>query len=817
MNSFTRKTVYLILHFLFFAIPVLAEEWTIVLNKDMQTDEAIKVAIGDLIEVGAQHGISFKTHSDSESPTTPSILIGSPARNKLVSKQASNLGLKKDLISEGFQIITSEIRGKQIITVSGADVLGDVYGLFWLCDRIRVHKTIPETNIIRGPESKIRISPSWGRRGADGNSQEEMRNALRNGLNWVSGPAILDLVPWEFEPEKSNNEKTRQKTKELAEYAHSLHLNYYSFAAEVTYHPALIKEFGASLSPCDPGFWDALQFKYRRLLQAMPELDGIEICNDDISGFWDNYRPYDVMHEGENCDWSYEKRFHTFVKKIYNVVVNEFDKTYFHFTWSLVSNEQHHQASVYRKIFTDDIRTDKLYLIPKITQSDRWWFQAYNPTFNLTPHNTIVGFETMNYYESGKSKIFPTCAGQYYQAGLQYFLKGENSNIKGTAYRAAPKTPNWGTNSITSYMLHRLSWDHNEDIQTIVKDFCAIHFGPEVASEMADIYIMSAHAYKYGLHIEPISYGQYNSFLHMRVGTFPAMGYPRLDNGKEHMNFLNNIYLRCKPWQQETIKYLDHGLEQAGEMLEKFKTIKSRIKDAEKANQVENSLLMTEQLVRTNGNYAKTIFAYFNHSEKGAAESRQQLQTAYDNLLSAKSDFKNVPNYGYQLFGVDQLLLNAQWLLEDYDSAKQKLKDQPSREKIETDIYKQQALYKELLEKYADKAVKFFELEAGVDGRDILHIKGDKWDIEHLRWDGVFINKEELFKSLPKQPVTVLARDIESRPMHQFVLEQPSKENDFSVQVYLYDAPGGPGINHFELYYIPIAPKELGILDGWEE
>jgi hypothetical protein len=815
MNTFLRISIFTVLLFFYSTLPCQAKEWTIVINKNLQTDEAIKVAISDLIETGKQTGNSFTLANDSKLPDTPSILVGRPDQNKLVSKYASKLVLEKNIISQGFQISTTKINGRKIIVISGGDILGNVYGLFWLCDRIRVNDSIPDINVIREPESKIRISPSWGRRGADGNSKEEIRNALRNGLNWVSGPAILDLVPWKTEPEKSNNEKTRQKTKELAEYAHSLHLNYYSFAAEVTYHPALLKEFGAKLTPNDPNFWDALQVKYRRLLQAMPELDGIEICNDDISGFWENYRPYDVMHDGENCDWSYEKRFHMFVKKIYNVVVNEFDKTYFHFTWSLVSNEQHHQVSVYRKIFSENLPTKKLYLIPKITQSDRWWFQAYNPTFNITPHNTIVGFETMNYYESGKSDIFPTCAGEYYQAGLQYFLKGENSNINGTAYRAAPKTPTFGTNSITPYMLHRLSWDHNEDIKTIVKDFCAIHFGLDVAEEMADIYLMSAHAYKYGLHIEPISYGQYNSFLHMRVGTFPAMGYPRLDGGKEHMNFLNEIYLRCKPWQLETVQYLEHGLDQAGTMLENFQTIKSRIKDTDKADEVENSLQLSEQLIRTNGNYAKTIFAYFNHSEKRTEKSRKKLEQSYNNMLSAKTDFRKTPNYGYQLFGVDQLLLNAQWLLENFDSAKLKLKEQPSRKQIEADIFKQQSLYKELLEKHSDKAVKFFELEAGVDGRDILHIAGDKWKIEHLRWDGAFINKVELFKSLPKQAVTVIAKDIESRPMHQFVLEQPTKENGYSVQVYLYDSPGGPGINHFELYYIPMPPDEFGVLNGW--
>ena len=63
----------------------------------------------------------------------------------------------------------------------------------------------------------------------------------------------------------------------------------------------------------------------------------------------------------------------------------------------------------------------------------------------------------------------------------------------------------------------------------------------ESAEGMAEIYLLSPSAYKYGLHIEPISYGKFNSFIHMRVGTFPAEGYPSIDSGREHLEFLMNL------------------------------------------------------------------------------------------------------------------------------------------------------------------------------------------------------------------------------------------------------------------------------------
>ena len=53
--------------------------------------------------------------------------------------------------------------------------------------------------------------------------------------------------------------------------------------------------------------------------------------------------------------------------------------------------------------------------------------------------------------------------------------------------------------------------------------------------------------------------------------------------------------------------------------------------------------------------------------------------------------------------------------------------------------------------------------------------------------------------------------------MHPFILEQPAKDNDYTVKVYLYDKPGGDGIMKFDLYYIPKTPDQLGIQIPWNK
>lgn len=793
-------------------------QWTIVTAPSQQADEAVRLVLEDFKETAAQYGLSIAVMPDAVEDVAGNVIVlGAAARNRQTARlvQTDVLTLQPEVDPEGFEIRTIEQPGGRVLIVAGGSVIGDVYGLYWVMDRLRVHRRIPDINTVRAPAMKVRLAAAWGRRGLGGGSREQMRLALRHSFNWVSGPNILDLVPWNAEPEASDNAKTREETRELIAYAHALHMKYFSFSNEFTYHPSLLEEIGATLSPCDPRFWDAVQEKFRKLFTALPELDGIELCNDDISGFWGRYLPFDVTRENRDCEWSYTKRFHTFVKKVHDVVVGEFDKTYFHFTWGLREHEVHCQPDVFREIFTDEIPAKNLYLIPKITRGDRWWHQPYNATFNRTPHETLVLFETMNYYESGASNLFPTYSGQYFQRGLQTLRLPMDSNLRGAAGLAGALQDGWDTTSAYCYVLYRLMWNPDESAEQIAEDFCAIHFGPEAAEEMAAIYLISPSAYKYGLHIEPISYGQFNSFLHMRVGTFPADGYPAIDGGKEHLEFLRRIYLRCKPWQQETMRALAQGRAATEEMLARFQRVRPRITDPDTATDLENRLRMTHALIRTNIGYVDTIFAYFDYMDAPDAGRRDALAQSYEQFRAARTDFVNTPGFHYQLFGVDVLLQNAAAALEDVELASARLARMPHRHALDTLITQQQQRYREVIEVESGQVIHFARFEILVDGQDILVISGDQFHVENIRWDAAQVAVGEILRPLPRETVTVIPKDIESRPMHPFVLEQPAPENDYTVRIYLDDLPGGHGWMKFELCYVPQPPDALGLNVPW--
>ena len=81
----------------------------------------------------------------------------------------------------------------------------------------------------------------------------------------------------------------------------------------------------------------------------------------------------------------------------------------------------------------------------------------------------------------------------------------------------------------------------------------------------------------------------------------------------------------CKPWISETLSNLDHGLQVADTMKEKFRHVEPRITDKELANDVENRLEMTRLVIKTNNLYVKTAFAYFEYRDNPSKLFKHKL------------------------------------------------------------------------------------------------------------------------------------------------------------------------------------------------
>jgi hypothetical protein len=787
-----------------------AENWQLNLGKSLSQDEAIKVAVDDLQKTGKSLGIVFTVVDDQTKSGGNSILVGNPdlhAQTRMLVSEGS-LKLQGMLDEQGYEITTINTKNGKTIVLSGGSVIGNVYGLYWILDRMRVFKSVPELNVKREPMLKIRATRTII------TSKEDLRKALRYTINVVYGADPLSLIPWNAEPEKSENAKNRENARAIIAYAHALHMKYLSFGTEFTYHPSLLQELGATLSPSDPSFWDAVQAKYRRLLQALPELDGVATFTGEEQMYWGNYATFDPIHEGEGCDWSLDKRYRTFIKKIHAVVSGEFDKLFYHVTWITNGYEQHSQPEVFQKVFTSDVPTKNLFLVPSFTQNDRWWFQAYNPTPSLTPHNMVVQCETMDYHDGVRS--FPTFPGPFYQAGVQTWLMPDKSNLKGLSMDM-PSQDGWDSRNLSIYCVWRLAWNPREDMNRVAEDFSAMHFGRKAAKEMAEIFMLSSIAYKYGLYIEPMVYGGFTSLPQLRVGTFPVVGYPAIDKGKEHMAFLQKMYLRCKPWIDETLMYLDHGMAKAEEMSQLLAKAEPTFTDKTLHKDATISLNLTSHLIRINGLYVKTFIAYFAYRDQPTPGNREKLAKLFSETENTRKEFKEAPGFQFNLLGIDQLLVNVKDVLNNLEKAEKTLLHAPSPAEVERIIALQQQQYKEIFTQHGGKAVKFLHWEGRIDGDDIVEIRDSTLVVKHLRWDPPYFSGSKFFVKLPRRPVTVIPFDIDSRPLHPFVLQQPKKENDYTVQIYLNDAPGGAGWCKFDLYYILQTPEELGLKIPWEE
>ncbi len=784
-----------------------SKNWNIYLNKNLQNDEAIKLVLEDLQKAG----LNLTILNDTKEPAGNSIIVGSEERNKQTSKLAKHGEIKLSAIKneQGYEIVTKTIDGNKVMVVSGGSILGDVYGLYWIWDRLRVQKKLTDINIQRVPKLKIRFT--------GGESKEAIKNAIRYGATWVSGGVSINhLIPWDTEPEKANSTKNREEIRELINYAHSLHLKFLVLEDEFSYHPTLLEEFGAKPTPTDPAFWDAVQAKYRRLFQVLPEIDGVRIRTGESTRIGGNFKALDVMHEGEGCDWSLAKRYRTYVKKMYTVVVGEFDKIYFQRTWVTSAHEQHSMAAVYKSIFTDDIPVRNLYMSPYLSTTDRYFHQPYNPTFNLTPHNMVLLLSTLDYHGHSGVNICPTYPGQYYQGGLKTYLIPKENNLKGVHF-GVPGNEGWNTSSLTAYTAFRLAWDPDDDVKNIARDFASKYFDKDAAEYMADILLLSPNAYKYGIYIEPVAHGDFRSLPHLRLTTFPVKGFPRLDNGKKHIDFLKTIYLRCQPWKTETLLYLDHGLDVAQTMLDKSNKAKPLIADNELAEKVSNSVDLTYWLIKTNNLYVKTFFSYFDYREFPTEENKMLLFQYANELRVSMQKFLATPGCVYRLDGMLQLLKNVDQVLLDLGMEEEKLAHAPDDEGIKKIIAGQQSKYADVLKNYNKKAVKFLHWEGRVDGMDLIHIKADKLEVEHLRYDNIAEMDYQFLKSLPKKNVTVIIKDIQARSFRPFVLEQPNKENDYTVTIYLSDYPKhGYSWWKFDLYYSSKPPDELGLTVPWQ-
>ncbi|HQK78020.1 MAG TPA: hypothetical protein PKZ25_17630, partial [Candidatus Hydrogenedentes bacterium] len=115
-------------------------DWTVVLPEALAEDEAVTVVLADLKDAAQARGIAIEPAGEPGRATGNVIFVGSPERNASVRRMQARgaLALSGVTKPDGYEIVTMPGDGGRTMVVAGGSVLGDVYGLYWLWDRLRV-------------------------------------------------------------------------------------------------------------------------------------------------------------------------------------------------------------------------------------------------------------------------------------------------------------------------------------------------------------------------------------------------------------------------------------------------------------------------------------------------------------------------------------------------------------------------------------------------------------------------------------------------------------------------------------------------------
>ena len=101
-----------------------AEPWAIVAGPSLAGDEAVQVALADLVAAGTEHGLAFTVVGEDPWPAGNVLVVGAPERNpqsaRLVDSGVLQFMVPDD--EQGYAIATVRHEGRRIIAVAGGSV-----------------------------------------------------------------------------------------------------------------------------------------------------------------------------------------------------------------------------------------------------------------------------------------------------------------------------------------------------------------------------------------------------------------------------------------------------------------------------------------------------------------------------------------------------------------------------------------------------------------------------------------------------------------------------------------------------------------------
>ncbi|MCK4245283.1 MAG: hypothetical protein KAX20_06635 [Candidatus Omnitrophica bacterium] len=378
-------------------------------------------------------------------------LAGDKRINSLIHKKVLSLKEKKE------SFLIKKVKGYLVLT--GFDIRGIVYGMYWLIDRLKSGYNIDSfLDIYRSPGITQRIAEccaplyhhkkpigeyamfGWLRNMDTDNppylDKEEMEKAVKRfkkfcqillqlGFNGLTIGEPLHLITLEKDIIYRKDEKKlkiraqhyREYFKEMLGYANSMHLDVYIYSDEYSYTTAMERAIG-KLCYFNPRFWYIYEKKYEELFGYFPYVKGVMIRTGETRNC-DLYRGVGIHGWGKaknfmskpiccsKCEkMTVAEHYRFFIRKSLALIRDKFSKELIFRTWVTCSKLLHSDPKKYHQVFTP-LSTNELRVSIKETETDFWFYNQINPTIGIGKQKQLVEIDCRRDYEGGG--LFPCC------------------------------------------------------------------------------------------------------------------------------------------------------------------------------------------------------------------------------------------------------------------------------------------------------------------------------------------------------------------------------------------------------------------------
>lgn len=622
--------------------------------------------------------------------------------------------------------------------------------------------------------------------------RESFREALQYGYNGIVFRGLEHYVPSDDPVYGPRCARYRRYLKAIVAEAHAHHIQVFPYAEEAIYLPQWLDKIGAKPSVKDPKFWEAMADKYRRLLKAVPELDGVTPCVGEIIPSYD-FRALDIVHSKEDePSPRLEERYRPMFAAIHKVVAGEFGKPVLPWTWATNDWELSAVPDMYRQTF-DPLPTENLMPVIKLTKHDAWYYgTAYNPTFGATKHPTMTLAELYSQYQGFHTVVdFPS---RWAAAALQYAIEHGLQGVMTGQPMSNLLQPG------VLYVFSRVAWNPNADADAAAREWASATFGPAAAADVTRILLLGSDAARHTFYWQPVARDGWPPQPHIRVNQIVLKGNAFWDQGREHDGFLRSIYLKLKPYSEETYAEASRAYDITGQMQTLFARAHAQIAPSEAANKLGELIRHHRATAALTRDYTRLILSYFNYREKRSPETRTRLAQDLEAMRASAKAYRANHKF-FELAGIDQTVILADRALANLDQAERTLREAPTPEQIRERIAAARIENQQLLSAHPE-AERILRWKGSVDARNILRIQGDQIRMERLTGDGIHAVEAVFAKPIPKDAASRWAiKPLRPRGVVH-IMETPTPANTYSLSLYVDDPEPSSAVLEFELYRV---------------